>query len=145
MFSLLCFSIGLYQHVKERLFFVSIAKIYPLFRFTFIGNEGKIPKWNEWNGKVIFSGTSGIISFAIPSPVRSTERKIPGQKLRTDLPFTCSFVSFARHGFSIRSPSLGSSIRPTSALPCAGYRISGRTPVFPPRENRWRTIVAFVG
>ena len=42
----------------------------PLFRFTFIGNEGKIPKWNEWNEKVIFSGKSGIIFFSIPSPDR---------------------------------------------------------------------------
>ena len=80
----------LYQSVKERLFFVSDAKISPLFRFTFIGNEGKIPKWNEWNEKVIFSGTSGIISSVIPSTVRSTEGKIPGQRIRIVLSFPCS-------------------------------------------------------
>ena len=61
---------GLYQHVKERLFFVSDAKIMPLFYIRTIGWRGKFPNRNERNEKVIFTGTNGIISSAIPSPVR---------------------------------------------------------------------------
>ena len=61
---------GLYQHVKERLFFVSDAKIEAIFHIHLLMHRGKFPKWNERNEKVIFTGTNGIISSAIPSPVR---------------------------------------------------------------------------
>lgn len=46
------------------------TKIGPFFHLLILCIEGKNPKWNEWNGKVIFSGKSGIIFVSIPSPVR---------------------------------------------------------------------------
>ena len=46
------------------------AKIEPFFQTPILSDEGKIPKWNEWNEKVIFTGTNGIIFFSIPSSVR---------------------------------------------------------------------------
>ena len=46
------------------------AKIEPFFQTPLLSIEGKKPKWNEWNEKVIFSGKSGIIFFSIPSPDR---------------------------------------------------------------------------
>ena len=104
------------------------AKIEPFFQTLVLSIEGKNPKWNEWNEKVIFSGTSGIIFFSIPSPIRSTGGKLPGLRPRIALPSLCSFPFFARHSFSIRSPLSGSSIRPTYGLPpsrIAGWRISG--------------------
>ena len=130
---------------KRACFPLAEAKVVPFFHMLGLSIKGKIPKWNEWNGNVIFSGKSGIISCAIPSPIRSTEGKFLRLRLRTDLPFPCSFPSFARHDFSIRSPLPEFSIRPTCGLPCAGYRIAGRTPVFLPWESRCRTIVAFGG
>ena len=46
------------------------AKIEPFFQMPILSHEGKIPKWNERNEKVIFTGTNGIIFFLIPSSVR---------------------------------------------------------------------------
>ena len=130
---------------KRACFPFADAKIEPFFHMLGICFVGKIPKWNEWNEKVIFSGTSGMVFFAIPSPIRSEERKYLRLRLRTDLPFPCSFPFVARHDFSIRSPLPEFSNRPTSLLPCAGYRIAGRTPVSPPWGSRCRTISAFGG
>ena len=46
------------------------AKIEPFFQTSILSHEGKNPKWNERNEKVIFTGKNGIIFFSIPSSVR---------------------------------------------------------------------------
>ena len=56
------------------------AKIEPFFQTLMLSIEGKIPKRNERNEKVIFTGTNGIISSVIPSPIRRTEGKFPRAK-----------------------------------------------------------------
>ena len=74
----------LYHQVKERLlsgcFPFANAKIELFFQTLVLNTEGKTPKWNEWNEKVIFTGTNGIISSVIPSPIRWTEGKFPRAK-----------------------------------------------------------------
>ena len=80
-----CFFLRLlYHQVKERLlsglFPFANAKIELFFQTLVLSIEGKTPKWNEWNEKVIFTGTNGIISSVIPSPIRRTEGKFPRAK-----------------------------------------------------------------